>query len=37
MGEMGRQRARQFEVASVAPRVLELFEDALLERAGRVV
>jgi glycosyltransferase involved in cell wall biosynthesis len=33
MGEMGRQRARQFEAAAVTPRVVEVFEDVLLRRA----
>jgi glycosyltransferase involved in cell wall biosynthesis len=35
MGEAGRVRARQFEAASVAPRVLEVFEDALRSRDVR--
>jgi glycosyltransferase involved in cell wall biosynthesis len=30
MGEAGRTRARQFEVAAVGPRVVEVFEDVLL-------
>lgn len=34
MGEEGLRHARQFEVASVAPRVVQVFEDALLERTG---
>jgi glycosyltransferase involved in cell wall biosynthesis len=34
MGEAGRRHARQFEVAAVAPRVVEVFEDALRRRAG---
>jgi glycosyltransferase involved in cell wall biosynthesis len=33
MGEAGRLRARQFEAASVVPRVVETFEDVLLRRA----
>jgi glycosyltransferase involved in cell wall biosynthesis len=32
MGEAGRVRARQFEAAAVAPRVMEVFESALLSR-----
>jgi len=32
MGEAGRIRARQFEAATVTPRVVEVFEDALLSR-----
>jgi glycosyltransferase involved in cell wall biosynthesis len=32
MGEAGRMRARQFEAATVTPRVVEVFEDALLSR-----
>jgi glycosyltransferase involved in cell wall biosynthesis len=35
MGEAGRLRARQFEAASVTPRVVEVFEDALLSRAKK--
>lgn len=35
MGEAGRLHARQFEAATVAPRVVEIFEDALLSRALR--
>jgi glycosyltransferase involved in cell wall biosynthesis len=36
MGEEGRRHARQFEAAAVAPRVVEVFKDALLWRtAGR--
>lgn len=35
MGEAGRLRARQFEVAAVAPRILEVFEDVLLNRSAR--
>ena len=34
MGEMGRLRARQFEAAAVTPRIVEVFEDVLLRRAG---
>jgi glycosyltransferase involved in cell wall biosynthesis len=34
MGEMGRSRARQFEVAAVAPRIVEVFEDVLRRRSG---
>jgi glycosyltransferase involved in cell wall biosynthesis len=34
MGETGRLRARQFEAAAVAPRVVEVFEDVLLRRCG---
>lgn len=34
IGETGRQRARQFEAAAVAPRIVEVFEDVLLRRAG---
>jgi glycosyltransferase involved in cell wall biosynthesis len=34
MGEAGRMRARQFEASAVAPRVLEVFESALLSRAS---
>jgi glycosyltransferase involved in cell wall biosynthesis len=34
MGETGRLHARQFEAAVVAPRVVEVFEDALLRRSG---
>lgn len=33
MGRAGRLHARQFKVAAVASRVVEVFEDALLERA----
>lgn len=33
MGEVGRERARRFEVAQVAPRVVEVFAEALLDRA----
>ena len=36
MGEMGRLRARQFEAAAVAPRVVEVFEEVLLRRCGAV-
>jgi glycosyltransferase involved in cell wall biosynthesis len=32
MGEAGRLRARQFEAAAVVPRIVEVFEDALLRR-----
>jgi 2-deoxystreptamine N-acetyl-D-glucosaminyltransferase/2-deoxystreptamine glucosyltransferase len=32
MGEAGRLRARQFEVAMVAPRIAEIYEDVLLQR-----
>jgi glycosyltransferase involved in cell wall biosynthesis len=32
MGETGRVRGRQFEVSAVAPRVVEVYEDALLGR-----
>jgi glycosyltransferase involved in cell wall biosynthesis len=32
MGEAGRVRARQFEARAVAPRILEVFEDALRSR-----
>jgi glycosyltransferase involved in cell wall biosynthesis len=35
MGEMGRLRARQFEVTAVAPRIVEVFEDALSRRARK--
>jgi glycosyltransferase involved in cell wall biosynthesis len=35
MGEMGRLKARRFEVASVAPQVVEVFEDVLLRRIGK--
>jgi glycosyltransferase involved in cell wall biosynthesis len=34
MGEAGRLRAQQFEAAAVVPRVVEVFEDVLLQRAG---
>jgi glycosyltransferase involved in cell wall biosynthesis len=34
MGETGRLRARQFEAAAVAPRVVEVFEEVLLRRCG---
>ena len=34
MGEAGRQHARQFEAAAVAPRVVDVFEDVLLRRAS---
>jgi glycosyltransferase involved in cell wall biosynthesis len=39
MGEAGRAHARQFEAATVAPRVVEVFEDVLLRRrtAGHAV
>jgi glycosyltransferase involved in cell wall biosynthesis len=33
MGETGRLNAQQFEVAAVAPRIVEVFEDVLLQRA----
>jgi glycosyltransferase involved in cell wall biosynthesis len=33
MGEVGRVHARRFEAASVAPNVLEVFNDALLSRS----
>jgi glycosyltransferase involved in cell wall biosynthesis len=33
MGEAGRVRARQFEVAAVAPRIVKVFEEALLSRS----
>jgi glycosyltransferase involved in cell wall biosynthesis len=33
MGEVGRERARRFEVAAVAPRVIGVFEEALADRA----
>jgi glycosyltransferase involved in cell wall biosynthesis len=33
MGEAGRDRARRFEAAAVAPQVLAVFEDALRDRA----
>ena len=32
MGQAGRTRARQFEASAVTPRVIEVFEDALLGR-----
>jgi glycosyltransferase involved in cell wall biosynthesis len=32
MGEAGRLHARRFEAAALAPRVLEVFEDALQQR-----
>jgi len=35
MGATGRLRARQFEAAAVAPRVVEVFEDVLLRRGSR--
>lgn len=34
MGARGRLQARQFEAAAVVPRVVEVFEEALLQRAG---
>ncbi len=34
MSEMGRLHARRFEAAAVAPRVVEVFEDAVLRRRG---
>lgn len=38
MGEAGRIRARQFEADAVVPRVLEVFEEALLSRSsGKLV
>ena len=33
MGEAGRIHARQFEVAAVAPRIVRVFEEALLSRS----
>lgn len=36
MGEVGRVHARQFEAAAVAPRVAEVFDDALRSRANRL-
>lgn len=33
MGEAGRERARQFEAAAVTPRIVEVFEEAIEERA----
>lgn len=33
MGQAGRERARRFEVAAVAPQVVAVFEEALLDRA----
>lgn len=33
MGEMGQLRARQYEAAAVAPRIVEVFEEALTLRA----
>lgn len=33
LGQTGRQHARQFEAAAVAPRILRVFEDAILGRA----
>ena len=33
MGAAGRVRARQFEVAAVAPRIVKVFEEALLSRS----
>lgn len=33
MGEAGRVRARQFEVAAVAQRIVKVFEEALLSRS----
>jgi glycosyltransferase involved in cell wall biosynthesis len=33
MGEAGRVHARQFEVAAVAPRIVKVFEEALLSRS----
>jgi 2-deoxystreptamine N-acetyl-D-glucosaminyltransferase/2-deoxystreptamine glucosyltransferase len=35
MGAAGRLKARQFEVAAVAPRVIEVFDEALALRARR--
>jgi len=35
MGEAGRLRARQFEAAVVVPRVVEVFEEVLRERADK--
>jgi glycosyltransferase involved in cell wall biosynthesis len=34
MGEAGRRYARRFTAAAVVPRVVEIFEDVLLRRAG---
>ena len=34
MGLAGRERARDFEVSAVAPRLLDLFERTLHKRAG---
>ncbi|MGD0605319.1 MAG: glycosyltransferase family 4 protein [Streptosporangiaceae bacterium] len=34
MGEAGRQHAQQFEATAVASRVVEVFEEVLLERGG---
>jgi glycosyltransferase involved in cell wall biosynthesis len=34
MGAIGRRRARQYEVAVVAPKVVEVFEDVLLRRSA---
>jgi glycosyltransferase involved in cell wall biosynthesis len=36
MGRAGRDRARVFEVGSVAPRIIELFEQVLRDRAAAV-
>lgn len=33
LGETGRRHARQFEAAAVAPRIVRVFEDAILGRA----
>jgi glycosyltransferase involved in cell wall biosynthesis len=35
MGAAGRLKARQFEVAAVAPRVIEVFDETLAQRARR--
>ena len=35
MGEIGRERARQFEAAAVTPRIVEVFEDVLQQRTLR--
>ena len=37
MGEAGRLRARQFEASAVTPRVVEVFEDVLRQRANSCV
>jgi glycosyltransferase involved in cell wall biosynthesis len=37
MGKMGRQHARQFEAAAVAPRIVEVLDDVVRRRSGLIL